>query len=102
MSEEQNNSEVNELEVRQKRAHLQGWLNQQIVGGGISAEDAKANFDKNDALTTNFPKLRQQSSAVPVLKELSGSEAATCESPALLMTAALYIARRYNSTGNFR
>ncbi len=54
MSEEQNNSEVNELEVRQKRAHLQGWLNQQIVGGGISAEDAKANFDKNDAIANKY------------------------------------------------
>ena len=54
MSEEQNNSEVNELEVRQKRAHLQGWLNQQIVGGGISAEAAKANFDKNDAIANKY------------------------------------------------
>ena len=54
MSEEQNTSEVSELEVRQKRAHLQGWLNQQIVGGGISAEDAKANFDKNDAIANKY------------------------------------------------
>lgn len=54
MSKEQNTSEVNELELRQKRAHLQGWLNQQIVGGGISAEDAKANFDKNDAIANKY------------------------------------------------
>lgn len=54
MSEEQNNSQDNELEVLQKRAHLQGWLNQQIVGGGITAEEAKANFDKNDAIANKY------------------------------------------------
>ena len=54
MSEEQNNTEEQEIEVRYKRAHLQGWLNQQIVGSGVTAEVAKENFDKNDAIASKY------------------------------------------------
>jgi len=59
-------------------------------------------FDRNDASKTNFHKLRPQSSALPVLKERSVSEAATCEGTVLLITAASYIARRFNNTENLR
>lgn len=54
MSKEQNNTEEQEIEVRYKRAHLQGWLNQQIVGGNVTAEVAKENFDKNDAIASKY------------------------------------------------
>jgi hypothetical protein len=53
MSKE-NNTEEKNIEVRYKRAHLQGWLNQQIVGGKVTTKEAKANFDKNDAKAEKY------------------------------------------------
>ena len=51
MSEENTNPEISEEEIlmRYKRAHLSGWMTQQIVGGNASSEDAAESFKKNDA-----------------------------------------------------
>lgn len=50
MSEENTNPEISETEIlqRYKRAHLNGWLTQQIVGGGATHEEAQKNFEVND------------------------------------------------------
>lgn len=76
MSKE-NNTEEKEIEVRYKRAHLQGWLNQQIVGGGVTTKEAKANFDKNDVIADKY--LEKLSSIRDTIlaqaKEMSEAEA---------------------------
>jgi len=56
MSEEQTISEEQqeEIAVRYKKAHYQGWLNQQIVGGSATSEVAKNNFEKNDAIANKY------------------------------------------------
>ena len=79
MSEEQNNTEEKEIEVRYKRAHLQGWLNQQIVGGGVTAEEAKASFDKNDAKAEKYlDKLASiRETILAQAKEMETSEASS-------------------------
>ena len=78
MSEEQNNEEK-EIEVRYKRAHLQGWLNQQIVGGGATSEEAKASFDKNDAKAAKYlDKLASvRETILAQAKEMETSEASS-------------------------
>ena len=50
MSEENTDPEVTETEIlqRYKRAHLSGWLTQQIVGGGHTQAEAQQNFEFND------------------------------------------------------
>jgi hypothetical protein len=40
--------EEEEILLRYKRAHLAGWMTQQIVGGNATSEQAKQNFDYND------------------------------------------------------
>lgn len=56
MSEEQNITEEQqkEITVRYKKAHYQGWLNQQIVGGGATSDVAKQSFEKNDAIADKY------------------------------------------------
>ena len=56
MSEEQTITEEQEQEIatRYKKAHYQGWLNQQIVGGGATSEAAKETFEKNDAIANKY------------------------------------------------
>lgn len=51
MSEENINSEIPETEIlqRYKRAHLSGWLTQQIVGGGATHDEAQKSFEHNNA-----------------------------------------------------
>ena len=51
MSEENTDPEVSETEIlqRYKRAHLSGWLTQQIVGGGATQEEAQKSFELNDS-----------------------------------------------------
>lgn len=76
MSKE-NNTEEKEIEVRYKRAHLQGWLNQQIVGGGVTSEEAKASFDKNDVIADKYlEKLASiRETILAQAKEMSEAEA---------------------------
>ena len=53
-SEATETPEISEDEIllRYKRAHLAGWMTQQIVGGGATSEQAKQNFDYNDQKAT--------------------------------------------------
>ena len=65
MSEEQNTPEIKEDEIlmRYKRAHLAGWMTQQIVGGGATAEQSRQNFEYNDqkanAIMEKFSRIRE-------------------------------------------
>jgi hypothetical protein len=65
MSEENTNPEISETEIlqRYKRAHLSGWLTQQIVGGGATHEEAQKSFVANDAVANKtlekYAKIRE-------------------------------------------
>ena len=91
MSEENTNPEISEEEIlmRYKRAHLSGWMTQQIVGGNVSAEDAAASFKQNDAkadkLIEKYAKIREtvlEQVNTPETKEAS-TEALKAENQAL-------------------
>ena len=53
MSDTSENQEK-EIAQRYKKAHYQGWLNQQIVGGSKSLESAKSSFEKNDEIASKY------------------------------------------------
>ena len=65
MSDQNTTPEMSETEIlqRYKRAHLSGWLTQQIVGGGATQEEAQKSFEVNDAkaneMLDKYAKIRE-------------------------------------------
>ena len=43
-----------EIATRYKKAHYQGWLNQQIVGGGKTVKEAQEAFTVNDERASKY------------------------------------------------
>ena len=54
MSDQITKEQEVEIQQRYKKAHYKGWLNQQIVGGGKTLEEAQESFNKNDVIAGKY------------------------------------------------
>ena len=51
---DQTETQEEEITKRYKKAHYEGWLNQQIVGGKATLEEAQDSFKKNDEIASKY------------------------------------------------